>query len=206
MDKSHLHEGFDVLEAILKAYCHGVRVSFTHVDSTYHIILEASTDLPPRPFLSRIIAVTLGLESYTIQTHVLPNQTYPLRMSNLIRSAGTLSTSDPIMTQHFYVVSGLDKARKAPLGSFLSRHEAESSITSGRLQKRLTASTLEAFENLVVEKWLVGEVNEDPFSTRLTLYSVDGTMLLSFPEEQPIAKRNLGRLTSILASSLNTTD
>jgi hypothetical protein len=203
MDNSSLHEGFSVLEAILKTHCRVLSVSYSVVGSTCHILLEASGPVPPKAFLSRLVSLTLGLESYTIHTRVLTPTGESTRIVNLVQSLGSAPSMSLHMLQHFYVVSGLDKDRKSPLGMFISRGEAESVVASGKLQARLGNSLMSTFENLVVEKWRVGEVAQDPLTKRLTLFATDGTLLLSLPEDLEGAQRTMGRLTSILSSSFS---
>jgi len=203
MDKSSIHEGFSVLEAILKTHCRVLSVSYTVVGPTCQILLEASGPVPPKAFLSRLVSLTLGLESYTIYTRVLTPTGESTRISNLVQSLGSAPSMSLHMLQHFYVVSGLDKDRKSPLGMFISRGEAESVVASGKLQARLGNALMSTFENLVVEKWRVGEVAQDPLTKRLTLFATDGTLLLSLPEDLEGAQRTMGRLTSILSSSFS---
>lgn len=202
MEHPFIHEGFSVLEAVLKRRFYNVRASLKVEETMCHIILDVTGTLPSKALLSRLVVVTLNLDSYTLHLRTISCEDSSSRMSNLIRGVRE-STSGTPMSHPLYVVSGLTGDRKSPLGTFSTRPKAEDAVTSGLLQRRLGASDLRVFDNLVVEKWGVQDLNSEGFAKRLTLYTVEGSLLLSLPEETSKPPGTLGRLSSILSSSLD---
>lgn len=197
----YFHEGLRVLEASISQVFPFSRLSLHQDSDTEHWTLKLEvfrTRLPPSTVdLSRIVSNSLGLASYTLETHTHTQRaSHPRILSALSSREPSLLTTDRSML-YVYMVFGMKGEKKSPLGAFLSRSRAEHVVSTGELQDKIQHPV---FSYYTIERMTLDCIVEESSYKMLTKFDTQGNILIRFPEESD-EEPSYGRLGSIVTAA-----